>query len=152
MESKFCLSSLTPAFSLKNLSFSDALTSGLSAIYAKIIIVLGIALPVTEALSHRLSREIYQIYYMFLYLAGIGFIGFVYVSHIRRRVYGIGPQGYVEHFGSFYLRVGAVAFGIGTMVYSGLELGQYFETESKNCDRSISVCCSTVTPYSLCRT
>lgn len=31
------------------------------------------------------------------------------------------------HFGSFYLRIGAIAFGIGTMVYSGLELGQYFE-------------------------
>lgn len=36
----------------------------------------------------------------------------------------------VAHFGSFYLRVGAIAFGIGTMVYSGLELGQYFELES----------------------
>lgn len=34
------------------------------------------------------------------------------------------------HFGSFYLRIGAIAFGIGTMVYSGLELGQYFELSS----------------------
>ena len=33
----------------------------------------------------------------------------------------------IPHFGSFYLRVGAIAFGIGTMVYSGLEFGQYFE-------------------------
>lgn len=49
-------------------------------------------------------------------------------------------------FGSFYLRVGAIAFGIGefyyfesflilyicilgNMVYSGLELGQYFELQ-----------------------
>lgn len=31
------------------------------------------------------------------------------------------------HFGSFYLRIGAIAFAIGTMVYSGLEFGQYFE-------------------------
>lgn len=29
--------------------------------------------------------------------------------------------------GSFYLRVGAIAFCIGSMVYSGLEIGQYFE-------------------------
>lgn len=36
-----------------------------------------------------------------------------------------------ELFGSFYLRVGAISFGIGTMVYSGLELGQYFEMSSK---------------------
>lgn len=32
-------------------------------------------------------------------------------------------------FGSFYLRTGAIAFGIGNMVYSGLELGQYFELQ-----------------------
>ena len=35
------------------------------------------------------------------------------------------------HFGSFYLRLGAVAFGIGSMIYSGLEFGQFFELESK---------------------
>lgn len=33
--------------------------------------------------------------------------------------------------GSFYLRLGAVAFGIGSMIYSGLEFGQFFELESK---------------------
>ncbi|OXA52987.1 Otopetrin-3 [Folsomia candida] len=33
------------------------------------------------------------------------------------------------HFGSFYLRMGAVAFGIGSMIYSGLEFGQYFELD-----------------------
>lgn len=33
------------------------------------------------------------------------------------------------HYGSFYLRMGAVAFGIGSMIYSGLEFGQYFELE-----------------------
>lgn len=31
------------------------------------------------------------------------------------------------HFGSFYLRMGCVAFGVGSMIYSGLEFGQYFE-------------------------
>lgn len=35
------------------------------------------------------------------------------------------------HFGSFYLRVGAISFGIGSMVYCGLELGQYFESHSE---------------------
>lgn len=35
------------------------------------------------------------------------------------------------HFGSFYLRVGAISFGIGTMVYSGLEFGQFFELNRK---------------------
>lgn len=31
------------------------------------------------------------------------------------------------NFGSFYLRVGAICFGIGSMVYSGLEFGYYLE-------------------------
>lgn len=35
----------------------------------------------------------------------------------------------IQHYGSFYLRMGAVAFGIGSMIYSGLEFGQYFELE-----------------------
>ncbi len=33
--------------------------------------------------------------------------------------------------GSFYLRLGAVAFGIGSMIYSGLEFAQFFELEMK---------------------
>lgn len=33
------------------------------------------------------------------------------------------------HCGSFYLRLGAVAFGIGSMIYSGLEFGQFFELQ-----------------------
>ena len=32
-----------------------------------------------------------------------------------------------HHHGSFYLRIGAVAFGVGSMIYSGLEFAQYFE-------------------------
>jgi hypothetical protein len=38
----------------------------------------------------------------------------------------------ITRYGSFYLRVGAVAFGIGSMVYSGLEFGQYFELKSNS--------------------
>lgn len=30
--------------------------------------------------------------------------------------------------GSIFLRIGAVAFGLGTMIYNGLELGSFFET------------------------
>lgn len=41
------------------------------------------------------------------------------------------PTSNPVHFGSFYLRLGAVAFGIGSMIYSGLEFGQFFELESK---------------------
>ncbi|KAF2879143.1 hypothetical protein ILUMI_27029, partial [Ignelater luminosus] len=30
--------------------------------------------------------------------------------------------------GSFFLRIGAIAFGLGTMIYNGLEFGAFFET------------------------
>ncbi|XP_035213549.1 proton channel OtopLc-like isoform X2 [Stegodyphus dumicola] len=36
----------------------------------------------------------------------------------------------VKEHGNFYLRLGAVAFGIASMIYSGLEFGQFFELES----------------------
>lgn len=29
--------------------------------------------------------------------------------------------------GSIFLRIGAVGFGLGTMIYNGLEFGSYFE-------------------------
>lgn len=43
----------------------------------------------------------------------------------------------IARYGSFYLRVGAVAFGIGSMVYSGLEFGQYFELKGKKFSKNI---------------
>lgn len=36
----------------------------------------------------------------------------------------------VIRYGSFYLRVGAIAFGIGSMVYSGLVFGEYFDLKA----------------------
>ncbi|ODN01583.1 Otopetrin-1 [Orchesella cincta] len=36
-------------------------------------------------------------------------------------------SGQRSHFGSFYLRMGAVAFGVGSMIYSCLEFGQSLE-------------------------
>ncbi|XP_062537000.1 proton channel OtopLc isoform X2 [Armigeres subalbatus] len=117
----------------------DALSTALSALYAKVIVILGIALPVTEILSSQIPANVYQGFYLYLYTVSILFVVFVYASNMRRRAvmtliktYHEKTNAYptkkrVPHFGSFYLRVGAIAFGIGTMVYSGLEFGQYFE-------------------------
>ncbi|XP_055636582.1 proton channel OtopLc isoform X2 [Toxorhynchites rutilus septentrionalis] len=117
----------------------DALSTALSALYAKVIVILGIALPVTEILSSQIPANVYQGFYLYLYITSILFVIFVYASNMRRRavmtliknyhektnIYP--PKKRIQRFGSFYLRVGAIAFGIGAMVYSGLELGQYFE-------------------------
>uniref|UniRef100_A0A336M5E8 CSON009315 protein n=1 Tax=Culicoides sonorensis TaxID=179676 RepID=A0A336M5E8_CULSO len=115
---------------------NDALSTALSALYAKFIVILGVALPLTEILSHRLSSEFYQLFYLYLYTGSSVFVGFVYFSRIHMKsrfmkIPGVGTaKNNSEGFGSFYLRVGAIAFGIGAMVYSGLEFGQYFEMRS----------------------
>ncbi|XP_031634080.1 proton channel OtopLc-like isoform X2 [Contarinia nasturtii] len=132
----------------KNRRFGDdALSSALSALYAKIIVIVGIALPVTEVLTSRIPSFVYQSFYVYLYIVSILFVIFVYSAHMRTRAVLSLIKTYHEktnndysvkkrttHFGSFYLRVGAISFGIGTMVYTGLEIGQYFElNRDANC-------------------
>lgn len=147
------------------------------------VVIIGIALPVTEILTSRVSSIVYQSFYVYLYTISIIFVIFVYVVHMRARavfsliktyrkydqIYNMysAPTTQIDelptkksyfksayfairfffvdektnndysvkkrttHFGSFYLRVGAITFGIGSMVYSGLEFGQYFEMNSK---------------------
>ncbi|XP_059616659.1 proton channel OtopLc-like isoform X2 [Phlebotomus argentipes] len=118
----------------------DALSTALSALYCKLLVVMGIAMPVTEILSSRIPANFYQGFYVYLYAVSIAFVIFIYATHLRTRAVFSLLKDYHEkanntqhikkraaHFGSFYLRVGAIAFAIGTMVYSGLEFGQYFE-------------------------
>lgn len=64
---------------------SDALSSALSALYAKILVILGIALPVTEVLTSRIPSVVYQSFYVFLYTISILFVVFVYSAHMRTR-------------------------------------------------------------------
>lgn len=54
------------------------------------------------------------------------------------------------HFGSFYLRIGAIAFAIGTMVYSGLEFGQYFELNDLAGCHNIFVAITPICRMTLC--
>lgn len=56
----------------------------------------------------------------------------------------------MTHFGSFYLRVGAIAFAIGTMVYSGLEFGQFFELNGHPGCRDIFVAITPICRMILC--
>uniref|UniRef100_A0A1B0D9N8 Otopetrin n=1 Tax=Phlebotomus papatasi TaxID=29031 RepID=A0A1B0D9N8_PHLPP len=131
---------------MKNRRIGD---TALSALYAKLIVVLGIALPVTDILSVRGPASFYQGFYLYLYLVSVAFVAYMYVAHVRSRTLFTLLNTYHEktgeslnrlafkqeklmRYGSFYLRVGAVAFGIGSMVYSGLEFGQYFELKGES--------------------
>ncbi|XP_045526888.1 proton channel OtopLc-like isoform X2 [Pieris brassicae] len=128
----------------------EALSKALSALYAKLLVVLGLAFPVTEVIANGVPDAYYQGFYLYLYLVSLLFVIFQYVNLMRQKAVTmiIQDHGVVEkeerngkatpnekvkqkevitRYGSFYLRLGAIAFGIGSMVYSGLELGEYFE-------------------------
>lgn len=129
-------------------AFSDSFTLTLSALYAKLIFVLGIAFPVTDILTPtraESSKNFYQGFYLFLYTTSVAFVIFVYATHLKNRQLfsiidtyearsgdknALSDKKKIIRYGSFYLRVGAIAFGIGSMVYSGLEFGQYFELKN----------------------
>ncbi|CRK92831.1 CLUMA_CG006295, isoform A [Clunio marinus] len=127
----------------------DSLFLMLSVLYAKLIFVLGIAFPVTDILSTRadVSKSFYQGFYLYLYVGSLTFLIFVFATHLKNRnLFSIidtyeeksnnfgttNEKKRVIRYGSFYLRVGAIAFGIGSMVYLGLEFGQYFEMKAED--------------------
>ncbi|XP_069675448.1 proton channel OtopLc-like isoform X2 [Periplaneta americana] len=165
---------------------TDALTTTLSALYGKLLVVMGIAFPMAEVISTYIPPSFYEGFYLYLYFGSMVFLLYMYAMLLRERAslsvtssfrrsrggdssgdsvaessesggatqqqhtdtelsttatesHGAAPaskrdhhdeQVYQQqHYGSFYLRMGAVAFGIGSMIYSGLEFGQYFEVE-----------------------
>ncbi|XP_053698452.1 proton channel OtopLc [Sabethes cyaneus] len=160
----------------------EALATTLSALYGKLLVVMGIAFPMAEVISTYIPPSFYEGFYLYLYIGSMIFLFFMYTTlmwgrpktpvvspvktkpgkKIARRSSTSTDSGErsdseaetatssepkvmipmrrmslasaisasrIQHFGSFYLRMGAVAFGIGSMIYSGLEFGQYFELE-----------------------
>ncbi|XP_060532018.1 proton channel OtopLc-like [Cylas formicarius] len=156
---------------------ADALATTLSALYGKLLVVMGTAFPMAEVISTYIPPSFYEAYYLYLYIGSMFFLLYMYTVLLRDKrklkkkirekvnksvetkeesisdeesdndttsasVSSIEDQKYRprnssistssekhNHYGSFYLRMGAVAFGIGSMIYSGLEFGQYFELE-----------------------
>ncbi|XP_018572132.1 otopetrin-2-like [Anoplophora glabripennis] len=155
---------------------SDALATTLSALYGKLLVVMGTAFPMAEVISTYIPPSFYEAYYLYLYIGSMFFLLYMYAvllrdkrmmksqakaslkaeeakeeslsdeesdndsnstsvadtvsSHsYRPRKSSLSYSEKQNHYGSFYLRMGAVAFGIGSMIYSGLEFGQYFELE-----------------------
>jgi oligoendopeptidase F len=57
----------------------------LSALYAKIVVIIGIALPITEVLSARIPSTVYQGFYVYLYFMSIAFVVFIYAAQLKNR-------------------------------------------------------------------
>ncbi|CAG4940547.1 unnamed protein product [Colias eurytheme] len=133
----------------------EALSKALSALYAKLLVVLGLAFPVTEVIANGVPDAYYQGFYLYLYLVSLLFVIFQYANIMRQKAVTMIIQDHgvidkddkstgkatpneklkrketITRYGSFYLRLGAIAFGIGSMVYSGLEFGEYFEMKDR---------------------
>ncbi|XP_014257127.1 otopetrin-2-like isoform X2 [Cimex lectularius] len=153
---------------------AQALATTLSALYGKLLVVMGIAFPMAEVISTHIPPSFYEGFYLYLYFGSMAFLFYMYAMLLkddpsnktppppeterpqrdtmssssgecesgsasgrdtnpsyteREPSRPAKPQVPFQHYGSFYLRMGAVAFGIGSMIYSGLEFGQYFELE-----------------------
>ncbi|KAB0798965.1 hypothetical protein PPYR_06845 [Photinus pyralis] len=160
---------------------ADALATTLSALYGKLLVVMGTAFPMAEVISTYIPPSFYEVYYLYLYIGSMFFLLYMYTMLLKDKrqrkkeeeaqrkdsqsdkeesisnsgeesdrdsgettpettssqIYRSARRGSISssipkqyHYGSFYLRMGAVAFGIGSMIYSGLEFGQYFELET----------------------
>ncbi|XP_076362780.1 proton channel OtopLc-like isoform X2 [Tachypleus tridentatus] len=147
----------------------DGLLKMLSAVYAKLLVVMGVCFPLGEVISHRIPVSYYEGFYLYLYFGSIAFLFYVYIFLLRHqktveKSKSGQPTTFCQifakkivpfyrhsswrlsmksntssikvsegrHCGSFYLRLGAVAFGVGSMIYSGLEFGQFFELKRKS--------------------
>nr|XP_053641592.1 proton channel OtopLc-like isoform X1 [Cherax quadricarinatus] len=213
---------------------NDSLIACLSALYGKLLVVMGMAFPIAEVISHDIPISFYNGFYLYLYIGSIIFLVYAYVFLLRslnlptehlkskfqslrsymaipdlnvvfprrntsqlegtgdltrgqvrerareqscerewvseqetKRMREIKIQGRMSrrdsrvsgcsdvdkesdrasvntmsfkppkfaitgsnNHGSMYLKMGAVVFGIGSMIYSGLEVGQYFELKA----------------------
>ncbi|XP_064637343.1 proton channel OtopLc-like [Lineus longissimus] len=140
----------------RGISFSDSLFNVLSSLYAVGLVVLGMVLPIAEIFAEPVPHNLFEGFYIFLYSGAILFLIYVYVyllqnktarSYRKRkhkratendRLTGgydrpvnrkVGMVVGNHHTGSFYLRLGVVAFGVGSMIHNGLEFSETFETE-----------------------
>ncbi|XP_046803308.1 proton channel OtopLc isoform X2 [Lucilia cuprina] len=140
---------------------NDAISSALSATYCKLLVLLGVCLPITEVITEQIPTYVYQGFYVYLYSLSITFVVFLYISAFRNLTLINALKSYhernnvhlkhkVTHFGSFYLRVGAIAFAIGTMVYSGLEFGQFFELSGQAGCRDVFIAITPICRMILC--
>ncbi|XP_035788730.1 proton channel OtopLc-like isoform X1 [Anopheles albimanus] len=147
---------------LRNQQQSQAqLATALSALYAKLLIILGITLPVTELVANQAPTNFHQPFYLYLYGVSIVLCALLHLERYRGHAAAAPPppttpvrpgsKGGSAHSASFYLRIGAIAFGVGSLVYSALDFGQYFElSPDEGCGGGVLVALIPATRMLLC--
>lgn len=57
----------------------------MTALYCKIVVILGLALPMAEVISDQVPKGYYQLFYVYLFLGSLIFLFFIYVDLVRTR-------------------------------------------------------------------
>lgn len=73
-----------------NVLSSDALATTLSALYGKLLVVMGTAFPMAEVISTYIPPSFYDAYYIYLYVGSMVFLLYMYTmllndKRIRKR-------------------------------------------------------------------
>ncbi|XP_069106419.1 proton channel OtopLc-like [Argopecten irradians] len=154
-------------------SLQEYLSICMSGIYGIFLVATGIIVPMAETFADPVKMPfVFEAFYLYLYVAGILFIVYIYAFMMRKKHMGmrdiakalsrrlssskapstsVSDQPKEEHpfsyqsvnypyfTGSFYLRLGAVMFGVGSMVDSGLHFGQHLQAFDGNsmCNKPI---------------
>merc|ERR1719411_2517215 len=63
----------------------DALQSIVTALYCKILVILGLALPLAEVISVNVPQGYYQLFYVYLFLGSLLFLFGIHVDIFRTR-------------------------------------------------------------------
>ncbi|XP_050677029.1 proton channel OtopLc-like, partial [Leptidea sinapis] len=105
----------------------ESMTVVLSAFYAKLLIVLGLALPMTSTIQNELYTNITSdVFTMYLYVISMIFLTYTFY-HLRVAKYGKADNKRRIRYGSFYLHMGVAGFSVGSIIYSCLQFGEYFD-------------------------
>lgn len=62
---------------------SDALASTFSALYGKLLVVMGIAFPMAEVISTYIPPSFYEGFYLYLYFGSMIFLVYMYATLLR---------------------------------------------------------------------
>ena len=70
---------------LYDLYSSDSLQTAVTALYAKLLIILGLALPLSEVISASIDPEYFQLFYVYLFTGSLLYLLFVYIDLLQER-------------------------------------------------------------------
>jgi hypothetical protein len=56
-----------------------------TALYCKILVILGLAFPMAEVISENVPQGYYQLFYVYLFLGSLVFLGVINIDLLRTR-------------------------------------------------------------------